>query len=740
MSEATESNENNWNNSNNSNENENEPIDFHDIHIFNDLIRGNRIKKVKKVLDAGFDVNISEEEHGDTPLMVASEYNRLEIVKELLDRGADIDAQDTNGNTALIISSRIESNLAIVKELLDRGANVDIQNGEGKTALIVTVYMDNNHIPIVNELCLHGADVNIRDNNAKDALYYAVFMRHSEIVRILCIRGAILNAKDATGKTHLMEAVKLRDEDIVLELVQGGADVNIADNDGITALMLACQYRNVVILDILCTNGANVNAKKNNGITCLVYVCREGNKEFANILLENGADPNLAVKDVNDVGVNMTPIMGAAYSNSDTIIKALIAAGGNINETEKGATALMLASRLGNFEAVVALCEGGADKSLRAADGKSAAEYAKTDEIREYLINGKITEKMWKGMTQSDMTKLNTIFEDSAINYSTCPVCLEYVERSEACMYMKHDCSKGPYYNKKFYDKYKSDEGKITWCTICGRICHGHRHYKLHINMFSPIAPTMPPLAEAGDPFATDCKGQGGGGLVEKLSRFRELRKTVLQLEEFIDNKSMKEVMNLLIIKVWNAPMWNTTTRKEVLRKMLTNKKWNANTRNELFRANVVANTNANAPNIPFEGELPVQKVGRNNIMFNEDVPIFSFRHKQRNGSIEEHGIAQETLEEFLKRIVKEFGTPEFGLCFMNPACDAKLHPDEIRGAVPEELYKEYKKKFNKKFRAQGGGGGIFREATDAVCVVPKRRTNTKNNKKKGRRTRRAYG
>jgi hypothetical protein len=302
---------------------------------------------------------------------------------------------------------------------------------------------------------------------------------------------------------------------------------------------------------------------------------------------------------------------------------------------------------------------------------------------------------------------------------------------------MKHDCSKGPYYNKKFYDKYKSDEGKITWCTICGRICHGHRHYKLHFNMFSPIAP-KPPLAEAGDPFATDCKGQGGGGLEEKLSRFRFLRKTVLQLEEFIDKKSMKEVMNLLIINVWNAPLRNTTTHKEVLRKMLTNKKWNANTRNELFRANVVANTNANAPNIPFEGELPVQKVGRNNIMFNEDVPIFSFRHRQTDGSIEEHGIAQETLEEFLGRIVKEFGTPEFGLCFMNPACDAKLHPDEIRGAVPEELYTEYKKKFNKKFRAQGGGGGIFREATDAVCVVPKRSGGTR--RKKGRRTRRAYG
>jgi len=298
-------------------------------------------------------------------------------------------------------------------------------------------------------------------------------------------------------------------------------------------------------------------------------------------------------------------------------------------------------------------------------------------------------------------------------------------------MYMKHDCSKGPYYHSKLYTKYKS-EGKITWCTICGRICHGHRHYKLTIS-----GGPKPALEEAGDPFASDCRGQGGGGLPEKLSRFRELRKTVLELEEFIDKKPMKDMMNLLIARMWNAPLFNTNTNKEILGKIMNEKKWNANTRNELFRQNVVANANTNAPNLPFEGELPVQKVGRNNVMFNEDVPILSFRHRQKDGSIEEHGIAQETLEEFLGRIVKEFGTPEFGLCFMHPACDARLHPEEVRGAVPEELYKDYKKKFNKKFRVQAGGGGIFREATDAVCSFPNRRNGTKKNKRKVRRTRR---
>ena len=667
-----------------------------DIDEFLDLASRGAIDEVQAALEAGFDVNMARDD-GYTPLMLACEADSLEMVTLFLDRGADINVQDQDGFTALIFAAL------------------------------------NGYTDIVNELCLHSADVNIYNNRGRGALFIAAEGGHLDIVKKLILRGANIDAKDNTNMTPLMEAVSRGHYNVVEELILDGADVNAVSLFRNTALMLACKYGYVGIVNILCINGAHVNNKNDDGLTCLVYICRDGNEEIANILLKNGADPNLAVKDTNDASVSMTAIMAAAFSNSDGIIKTLIAAGARMNETSREITALMLASRLGNLQAVIALCEGGADKSVRTVNGKSAMDYATTDEIREYLINGKLSGELWKGMTQSDMTKLNTIFEDNAVNYSTCPVCLEYVERSEACMYMKHDCSKGSYYHTKLYDKYKSDEGKITWCTICGRICFGHRHYKLTIS-----GGPKPGLEVDGNPFATDCRGQGGGGLPEKLSRFRELRKTVLELEEHIDKKSMKEAMNTLVARMWNAPLFNTNTNKEILGKIMNEKKWNANTRNELFRQNVVANANANAnaPNLPFEGELPVQKVGRNNIMFNEDVPILSFRHRQKDGSIEEHGIAQETLEEFLGRIVKEFGTPEFGLCFMHPTCDAMLHPEEVRGAIPEELYTEYKKKFNKKFRVQAGGGGIFREATDAVCVLPKRR-GTKKNKRKMKRTRR---
>ena len=653
-----------------------------DIDEFLELASRGDIEEVTDALDAGFNVNMARND-GYTALMIACEADSLEMVTLFLDRGADINVQDQDGFTALIFAAL------------------------------------NGYTDIVNELCLHSADVNIYNNEGKGALYYAAERGHLAIVKKLILRGANIDAKDNTNTTPLIIAATWGHQDVVEELCESHADVNLASNGSTTALMLACDGNYPEIVRELCNYNANVNAQKDDGLTSLLYSCKMGYAEIVDILLEHGADPDMS----SDTG--LTPVMGGAYSNNPHIIRALVAKNADVNSAnETGATALMMASIGGKFDAVKALCEGGADITMKLSDGRTAIDIAKTAEIREYLT---ASVEKWKGLTQSDIGKLDTIFEENAINYSTCPVCLEYVERSEACMYMKHDCSKGPYYHKRLYEKYKSD-GLICWCTICSRISHGHRHYKL-----SNEGGEKPDLEKAGDPFARDCASQGGGGLGEKLSRFRRLREYALELEDDVDKKIKTKAMDELVEEVWNAPL---RREKKLLGRIKNEKKWNIGS--EKFRANKV-NANANAPNIPFTGELPEKKTGRNNVMMNDDVPVLVYSHKQRNGSIEKHGIAEETLEGFLKAAVKEFGLPSFGYCFMHPGCDAVLHPEEVKGHVPDDLYKDYKKKFNRKIAVQAGGGGIFREAKDAVCSLPKRRSGTKKGggKRRARRTRR---
>ena len=322
----------------------------------------------------------------------------------------------------------------------------------------------------------------------------------------------------------------------------------------------------------------------------------------------------------------------------------------------------------------------------------------------------------WNGFTQSDIEKFDTIFEEQATEYALCPVCIRYVERSEACMYMKHNCTETPgFYHKKLYDKFKNDEGYIGWCTICNRITKGHRHYELS----SSSVKGMPELEEPGDPFEKDCrKTSNGGGLPEKLARFRRFREYALELQDEVGEKSEKDALEELVEETWNAPL---RRENKLLKRIAETKKWNINT--ERFSKNVATTNNLNAPNIQFNGTLPTEiEKGRNNVMMNENVPILYFHHKQDGGEIENHGITRETLEEFIKDKTKNFGEESFGFCCMYPgACDSKLHPAEIKGQVPAELYEDYRKKFNKKFKSMSGGSELFTEAADAVCVLVKR-------------------
>jgi hypothetical protein len=212
------------------------------------------------------------------------------------------------------------------------------------------------------------------------------------------------------------------------------------------------------------------------------------------------------------------------------------------------------------------------------------------------------------------------------------------------------------------------------------------------------------------------------------------MREYALELEEEVGKATNRDAMNRLVEEVWNAPLRN---EKNLLATIRNQKKWNISLNR--FRNNserLQNNENVNAPNIEFEGELPAQRRGFNNVSLEDDVELVIFNHRQKDGHMKEDVISKEALQDFIKTMNTRFGTLEFGYCFNNQ-CNARLHPEEIKDNVTDAVYKEYKKKFNKKFRAQGGGGGIFREATDARCVLPKRRGTKKGGKRKVRRTRR---
>lgn len=171
----------------------------------------------------------------------------------------------------------------------------------------------------------------------------------------------------------------------------------------------------------------------------------------------------------------------------------------------------------------------------------------------------------------------------------------------------------------------------------------------------------------------------------------------------------------------------------------MESKKWNTNINPGNFRNG--NNNSANAPNIPFEGNKPTKLIsGMNDIMRMEDDNIIQFHHKQKDGSIKEHGCTEESLEKYIATKLGEFGTANFGYCFLYPNdCKARLHPEEVKRHIPDKLYKPYKEAFNITFQGQMGGNSdnVFQEAEDAQCVIPKRggNRNTRKKIKKNKKT-----
>lgn len=100
----------------------------------------NHVGIVKRLIDAGTDVNARATSTGRTPLHVAASYSRVEMAQTLLDAGAKINATSDTMQTPLHCAQRFsyrdtDKNLQLVRLLLENGADPDAKDANGKTPL-----------------------------------------------------------------------------------------------------------------------------------------------------------------------------------------------------------------------------------------------------------------------------------------------------------------------------------------------------------------------------------------------------------------------------------------------------------------------------------------------------------------------------------------------------------------------------------------------------------------------------
>jgi ankyrin repeat protein len=235
----------------------------------------------------------------------------------------------------------------------------------------------------VRSLLKQKANVNAAQGDGMTALHWAAFRDDLEIAQLLVQSGANVKAVTRNGAlTPIFMAAKNGNPRMIEVLLKGGADVNTADVNGTTVLMIAATAGNPEAVQVLLKNGATVNAKEQqNGQTALMFAAWENRGAAIRALAAAGADMSVTTKTMKlereTLDENGNPINATANDPDYVRGGERRAAAPNAeppgNLIMGGLTALLIAARDGQMDAVQALVESNVDVNQVSAGDRSSS-------------------------------------------------------------------------------------------------------------------------------------------------------------------------------------------------------------------------------------------------------------------------------------------------------------------------------------------------------------------------------
>ncbi len=273
----------------------------------------------------------------------------------------------------------------------------------------------------VRALLQQGADVNAAQGDGMTALHWAADSGDLDLAKMLLYAGANVKASTRLGAfTPLVQASKSGRGSMVSTLLDAGANPNDATTNGTTALMFASASGVVDAVAALLDQGASINATESAmGQTALMFASAYNRVSVVDLLVRRGADIAFSTKVVDaaaiekehrelrrerqkKLGVFAQGQGGRAQEDGEGEEDGEKSSGGNVfakllswmrpgGDAKKkeddepkaltygqlvgnqgGMTALHLAARQGNVEAVKTLLEAGADVNALSAGDKTS--------------------------------------------------------------------------------------------------------------------------------------------------------------------------------------------------------------------------------------------------------------------------------------------------------------------------------------------------------------------------------
>ncbi|MEB3310246.1 MAG: ankyrin repeat domain-containing protein [Snowella sp.] len=193
----------------------------------------------------------------------------------------------------------------------------------------------------VQQLLDAGVNVNCSDRDQATPLMYAVVNHQLDMVNLLLSAGARVNqAKPPHQITALMLAAAHNRVEICDRLIQTEIELDAVNDDGSTALMVAAYKGHSVIVQSLLTAGANPHLIDTQGDSALKLAIQSKNLATIATLLQFGVDPNSG-----------NVLLLATRLGQKEAVKLLLEKGADVNQANlAGETPLTLIAKQGDRE------------------------------------------------------------------------------------------------------------------------------------------------------------------------------------------------------------------------------------------------------------------------------------------------------------------------------------------------------------------------------------------------------
>lgn len=266
------------------------------------------------LLDAGAEVDVRagggsihgpDAGAGDTPLHRAVQGGHAETLRLLLARGADpalTSPATKSGMNAFHMAAEGDS-VAVLDILLARGDTARLNDfcDHGKTrADAFRIALKAGHAPVVRRLIAHGIDINRRDSEGHTPLHWLLLHRATRAEALPMVRLLLQNGADGDkaanlwGETPLMIAAKADFPEAMYLLLDQGADAARRSQFLETALHFAAHHYTAETIRLLLDAGADVNAPDRTGQTALHIAAHRNRRDVVKTLIARGADPTVS--------------------------------------------------------------------------------------------------------------------------------------------------------------------------------------------------------------------------------------------------------------------------------------------------------------------------------------------------------------------------------------------------------------------------------------------------------------